>query len=803
MGTGRRSRSLALWAFLIVAASPALAQTGARYDGLAPDAFMRSWLVLGPIPVAPGAAGEATPDEAAQRKAFDEDLLAACGGETGAEAAPGAACTIGGRGHSFVPVESATDVVDLAKAVGKQDYSIAYAMAEVDEHAARKVLLALGSDDAVKVWLNGKLVHENWVMRATEKDQDLVSVELRSGANRVLVKVLNAAGDWSFAVRALGPQSLEERLWEAARADDLDSLRTILDRGARYDLDAARRWGLSAWQAARLFGRADAAELLASRGANTKAPLPKPEAVVDAMLEGLTAGRSSGAAVLVSRHGQVLFERGYGYADLEHGVRITPETKFRIGSVTKQFTAAAILRLQEQGKLSVRDPLSKYRPGFPRGDEVTLHHLLTHTSGIHSYTEKPGFVEKVTEPIGPEELIRSFQDDPFDFDPGARWSYCNSGYFLLGRIVEQVSGESYGDFLKAQFFDPLGMKDTGVYTRSASLENEAIGYSQRGEALEKAADWDMSWAGGAGALYSTVEDLARWNDGVFSGKVLSEESLEAAFTPVRVGTSPPSDEGGYGYGWGIGRFRGLRVVGHSGGLDGFVSQLERFPSAGFTFVVLANAAPPAPGLVPERVERDVAQLYLSDKMDSRRTPSAVTLAPEALERFVGRYDYGNAVLTVTREGERLYAQLSGQPRFEIFASSPNEFFWKVVEARVTFVEEDGRVVKAVHHQGGGTLEAPRLEEREEVALSPEQLDAFVGKYDYGGGKAVLTVTRDGDHLFAQLTGQPRFEIFPASEDQFFWKVVEAKLTFVRDASGRVTGGIHEQGGRRLEVPRME
>jgi len=796
-------RAIPAWAAvsIVLAAPPLLAQTGGRYDSLAPDAFMRSWLVLGPIPVASDS--EAPPDEAAQRKAFDEDLLASCGGEKGVAFGPGATCTIGGQQYRFGTVESDADIVDLAKAVGKKDYSVAYAMAAMDQRTAGKVLLALASDDAVKVWLNGQLVHENWVFRAAEPDQDLVSVEPRAGANRILVKVLNAAGEWSFGLRALGPKGCEEKMWRAARADDVDSLRALIAQGPSVDVDTPTRWGLSAWQVARVFGSADSAAILAAHGADTKRPLPKPDDVVDAMLEEATEGRTPGAAVLVSRDGTVVFEKGYGYASLDPDVKVSPRTKFRIGSVTKQFTAAAILRLQEMGKLSVDDRLSKYWPGYPRGDEVRLHHLLTHTSGIHSYTSRPDFEQMVTKPTAVGDLIRSFQDDPYDFDPGEKWSYSNSGYLLLGWIVERVSGRSYAEFLKEQFFDPLGMKDTGVHTRGAGLENEAIGYAQQGDRVEKAPDWDMTWAGGAGALYSTVEDLARWNDGVFGGRVLDEASLAAAFTPVEVTSSPPPDGGGYGYGWGIGRMRGVKVIQHNGGLAGFVSQLSRYPDEHLTVAVLVNAAPPPLALIPERLERDIAQLYLAGRMEERRAPPAIALSGEALERFVGRYDYGNAVLTVTRDGDRLFAQLSGQPRFEIFASAPNEFFWKVVEARVTFVEEDGRVVKAVHHQGGGTIDAPRLEERAGVTLSPEQLDAYVGRYDYGGGQAILTVTREGDRLFAQLTGQPRFEIFPASENEFYWKVVAAKLTFVKDATGKVTGGVHEQGGRRLEVPKIE
>ena len=171
--------------------------------------------------------------------------------------------------------------------------------------------------------------------------------------------------------------------------------------------------------------------------------------------------------MLVARDGKVLLSHGFGMADLSHDVPITPTTKFRIGSVTKQFTAAAILKLQEEGRLSVNDKLSKFFPDFPRGDEVTIHHLLTHTSGIKSFTSKPDFMATVTSPATSDQMIDSFKNDPFDFDPGEELSYNNSGYFLLGLIIEKVSGKSFNDYLRDTFFEPLGMHDTGVHTSTA------------------------------------------------------------------------------------------------------------------------------------------------------------------------------------------------------------------------------------------------------------------------------------------------------------------------------------------------
>jgi CubicO group peptidase (beta-lactamase class C family) len=600
-------------------------------------------------------------------------------------------------------------------------------------------------------------------------------------------------------------QSQAHKLIEAIlTGSDAETIQKLLDEG--NDINARAEAGVTAYHVARLFGDLEMAQYLASRGADTHLPIPAPDKLVDALFTYVITNNGPGAAVLVAQDGKVRFQGGYGLADVAHGVAFSPETKSRIGSITKQFTAAAILKLQEEGKLSVNDKLSKYFPDFPRGDEVTLRHLLTHTSGIRSYTDKAGFVAKVTKPIKADDLLNSFKNEPFDFDPGKKWHYDNSGYFLLGQIIEKVSGQSYGDFLQKNFFDPLGMKSTGVHHSGISLEHEALGYEFGDGKFTNALNWDMSWAGGAGSLYSTVEDLFRWNEGIFGGKLLSEASLKPAWTPVKTEENPEDNpDNGYGYGWQLSQLRGAREISHGGGLNGFSSYILRLPRENFTVVVLANAQPGSPGADPQHLAQMVAQLYLGEKLAPRGSREVnANVSPAAFDALAGRYDYGGPVMTVTKEGNHLYAQLGGQPRFEIFPKSETEFFWKVVEAQVTFVKDkSGKVIKAVHHQNGQTINAPRLEDLQETKVDSASYDAIVGKYDYGEGTSILTVTRDGDHLFAQLTGQPKFEIFPASPAKFFWKVADAQVEFVKNDQGKVTKAIHHQGGRTFEAPKIE
>lgn len=357
------------------------------------------------------------------------------------------------------------------------------------------------------------------------------------------------------------------------------------------------------------FGRIAAAFILLSvlPVATVPAAAESPSEKADALLHSLIGTNEPGAAVLVAQNGKILFEKGYGSADLAKHVPITPQTIFRIGSDTKQFTAAAILKLQEQGKLSVNDKLAKYIPDFPRGDQVTLSELLHHTSGIHDYI--PSSISDVEKPIATEAVIKAIEKQPYDFDPGTQWHYDNTGYFLIGYIVEKVSGQTYGEFLSENFFQPLGMTSTGDCRMHHGLPREALGYTLGTNGFEPPYYIDLSWNGGDGALYSTVQDLYRWNEGIFNGRVLDAASLKAAFTPVATGAS----QVGYGFGWFIRRYRGLREISHGGAVPGFVSMLVRLPDEEFTVVVLANADGKRAAIAHD-IAYKLVDIYLANKL---------------------------------------------------------------------------------------------------------------------------------------------------------------------------------------------
>ena len=460
-----------------------------------------------------------------------------------------------------------------------------------------------------------------------------------------------------------------------------------------------------------LFLRAAVGLLLAGL-AQAAEPTADLAARIDPLFRLVVQNNWPGGEVLVARNGRIIFEKGYGYAQVESRTPFTADTRFRIGSITKQFTSAAIFKLAEAGKLGLDDPLAKYIPDWPRGDEVTLRQLLTHTSGIHDFTAKPGFYEHVSEPISSAALIASFKNDPYDFNPGEKYSYCNSGYVLLGHIVEQVSGEAYGEYLRKTFFKPLGMKNTGVYRAGMPPPSEAFGYSYTTNTLVRAVNWDMSQVSTAGELYSTAHDLFLWNEAIFNHRVLSAASLQTAFTIGVLKLDDPThpESVGYACGWTRDWLNGAREISHGGELWGFGSYLLRLPDYHLTVVVLLNCAPHPPDIQQWILAREIARRVLGSELPNDGTQKVVPIQPADAALAVGRYDLGGgATMTVTTETNHLFAQIAGRPRFEIFPKSDRNFFVPGGNAEATFVRNaTNQVVKVILKQSGDRIDALRV-----------------------------------------------------------------------------------------------
>jgi D-alanyl-D-alanine carboxypeptidase len=364
--------------------------------------------------------------------------------------------------------------------------------------------------------------------------------------------------------------------------------------------------------------------------------------------------RTAGVSVAIVRSGKTVLAKGYGFADLENDVPATPETVYRIGSITKQFTAAGIMRLMEQGKLSLDDTLQKFLPHYnTQGNRVTVRHLLSHTSGIRSYTSMgPRWARTMRIDLAPDSLVAIFAGEPFDFKPGEQWRYDNSGYFLLGMIIERLSGKTYGQYLRDEFFTPLGLTGTIYCDQAPIIKHRAQGYEIKppggpGAQLINAEPLSMTQPYAAGSLCSTVTDLVAWTQALSSGKVVSPASYALMTTPGTLNDGKPLT---YGFGLSTGALRGHRQVNHNGGINGFVSELHHYVDDSLITVVLTNTgAPTAPQL-----ERLIARraLGVTDY-------PAVPIAAAELERLAGEYAIGPNRLRFVVDSGRLRAPAYG------------------------------------------------------------------------------------------------------------------------------------------------
>ena len=496
-------------------------------------------------------------------------------------------------------------------------------------------------------------------------------------------------------------------------------------------------------------------------------------------------------AVLVARGGDVLLNRGYGSANLEWDVPNAPSTKFRLGSITKQFTAASILLLEERGKLKLDDPIKKYLPDAPAAwDRITIFNLLTHTSGIPNFTALPEYksLEVLDTPVA--KTIATVRDKPLDFFPGEKMSYSNSGYIVLGYVIEKLAGVSYDAFVQENIFTPLGMKDSGYDSNTAVISHRAAGYSPSPKGPVNAGYIHMSIPHAAGALYSTTEDLLRWEQGLFGGKVISAASLQKMITPFK---------NNYALGVTVQTTSGRTIVQHGGGIEGFNTFLSYYPDEKLTIAVLANINGPTPGALATKLGAAVHGETLQTPGERKE----ITLPGEALAKYVGTYEFTPEVkLAIRLSGSQLMAQLTGQAQIPIFPESEAKFFLKIVDAQLDFVKDaSGAVTGVVLHQNGldqtatrtsATPPPPPGETHKETRVPVSTLSKYAGTYQMRPN-VDLSVTLDGDHLMAQLTGQPKFQIFAESDTVFFYKIVEAILEFQIDASGATTGVRLKQG----------
>lgn len=546
-------------------------------------------------------------------------------------------------------------------------------------------------------------------------------------------------------------------------------------------------------------------------------------AKMDEVLTAANKNRLFNGTVLVAENGKVIYKKGFGKANMEWNIPNTPDTRFRLGSITKQFTATLILQLVEQGKIKLDGKITDYLPDYRKdvGEKVTVHQLLNHTSGIPSYTSMPNFESEVSRnPYVVADFVKKYASGDLEFEPGSKFSYNNSGYFLLGAIIEKVTGQSYEQVIKEKILDPLGMKNTGYDHHGTILERRASGYEKTGDGYRNASYLDMSLPYAAGSLYSTVEDLYLWDQALYTDRVLSAQSKDLMYKP---------NLDNYAYGWQIARAKlgtgteTVAAIKHGGGINGFNTMIVRYPAQKNLIVLLDNTAQ---GRNLAQVERELTNILynqphnllkmaISDAIlntiQTKGLDAAIAQYRELKNTQATSYDFSEPELN--RVGYQLLSLKKIKEAVEIFKlnveaypqgfntyDSLGEGYMAAGNTELA-IQNYKKSLELNPQNAGATAMLARLENKT-ATVDTKSYDALVGEYEMNPNFKVA-VFKDGDKLMAQATNQSAFELYPEGPDKYFLKVVDAKVTFGRDDKGLVTSLTIHQGGREISGKKIK
>ncbi len=505
-------------------------------------------------------------------------------------------------------------------------------------------------------------------------------------------------------------------------------------------------------------------------------------AQVDAVFAQWNRPGSPGAALAVVQGGEVVYKRGYGMANLDYDIPITPATVFDIASVSKQFCAYAIAMLAEQGKLSLDDDARQYLPEMPDfGPTITIRHLVHHTSGLRDW---PGTLAmggwQMEDVISFEQILTMARHQKkLNFEPGAEYSYSNTGYNLLAEVVARVTGQSFRKWTDAHLFKPLGMVHTHFHDdHEEVVMNRAYAYSPFGGGFRRVGNGLTAL--GSSSLFTSVDDLVKWVQNFRDGRVGGEAVLEQVH---QQGVLNNGETIAYAFGQSIGTYRGLKTVSHGGSWAGFRTVLLRFPDQDFAVIVLANVGT----FNPTARAREVAEIYLGDVMESAEAtdpaPEPVAIDPAVLDEYVGMYRLGPGWLaTITRDGDALKTQATREGRFPMTPVSESEFFVEAYGASITFKRDDQGRVRHIEYRG---IHAPRVEP---FRPSRDELASFQGDfYSKELETSYILVIKDGaltlDHH--RLNDARLMPSFTDTFSTTHWFMAE--VHFVRDTARRITG----------------
>lgn len=428
---------------------------------------------------------------------------------------------------------------------------------------------------------------------------------------------------------------------------------------------------------------------------------PNPKTTAEKVEEYLTVSahlhRFNGTA-LVARNGTVLLKKGFGWRNVKTKTPNDTTSIYQLGSITKTFTGAVILQLQEEQKLSLTDKLTKYFPDYPQGNQITLEQLFLHTSGIYDFKSilyGPDS-SRVTRPVSKEWLVAQFKDKPLTASPGSAVYYTNSGYYLLGLIVEKVTGKPFETVVRERFLKPLGLSRTGFDLINLKNRGKTTGYTfWKDSVLVEVPTVDSTVAYAAGGMYSSVGDLYRWSRVVQNRQMVEPETWEAALTPP--------NKGSWGYGWGVNYFaEGKKLIFQNGNIPGYATFYAQIPEDDVVIILLCNVDDASDLTTLDPIVLDLLKIVYDEPYKLPVNRKTVAVPETVLRQYVGAYKLDAArTLTITYEAGRLFLQVTGQPKFELFAESATQFFLKTVDAQLTFHKDAaGKVTQVVVHQGG-------------------------------------------------------------------------------------------------------
>lgn len=519
----------------------------------------------------------------------------------------------------------------------------------------------------------------------------------------------------------------------------------------------------------------------------------------DTMLSAQFKSNEPGATALVARHGRIIYQKAFGMANLELSVPMQVDHVFRIGSITKQFTAVAILQLMEQGKLNLRDEITRFIPDYPtQGQKITIEHLLTHTSGIQDYARMKDPGQRGSLDFTPKEMIDHFKNQPMRFAPGTRWEYSNSGYFILGFIIETVSGKSYGEYIEENIFKPLGMTNSRYAGDTRLVHNRAGGYTKGGAGFENAPYLSMTQPYAAGSILSTVGDLFTWNQAIHSYKLIKQESLDKALTRSMLTNGKETK---YGYGWRFGFIQESPSIWHGGLINGFITMAMYVPKEDVFVAVFSNCD----GNSPEDITAKLAALAIGKPYEHK----PIAMDDAILQRYTGVYENEQGdrrIMTVSEH--QLYSQRGRGPKSPIQAYQKDKFFFDdnaflTMEFTRNTSGEIERLI-AKNRDGNETWNRTdkAIPSADGIQLNETILASYVGEYAITP-EFTFAVTKERGKLFLQATGQGKVEMFAETETTFFLKVNDAQLTFVKDDAGNVTKAMLRQGGRATDAKKIK